>query len=214
MEHFRRFERGTRGHAFLELAWNTGARLGALRALDRRDFDAENEAVEFRHRPDTGTPLKNKADGERVVAVTPEVVEAVEDYLNGDRWDKRDEYGREPLLSTRQGRPGINTVRRMSYQVTLPCNYDECPHGHDIPECDFRAVNHESKCPSSRAPHHIRTGSISWQLNCGIPIEVVAVRVNSSVKTIKKHYDKASERERMEQRRREHIEKLSYKIDQ
>ena len=38
--------------------------------------------------------------------------------------------------------------------------------------------------------------------------EVVAERVNASVDTIKQHYDVASERERMEQRRRHYVEQL------
>jgi site-specific recombinase XerD len=212
LDYYRTYERGTRGHAFLELAWSTGARLGALRALDRRDFYPDERYVEFRHRP-PDTPLKNKTDGERVVGLTPEVVDAVQDYLTGDRWDKRDENGREPLLTSRQGRPGINTIRRMSYNVTLPCNYGHCPHGQEIEECEYRQPNHASKCPSSRSPHQIRTGSISWQLDCGIPMEVVSERANVARKTLENHYDKSSPRERMERRRRHHLDKLTFNFE-
>ncbi|MDG5778947.1 site-specific integrase [Haloarculaceae archaeon H-GB2-1] len=213
LDYYRSHGRGTRGHAFLELAWHTGARLGALRALDRHDFYPDEQYIEFRHRPESDTPLKNKTEGERVVGLTPDVVDAVQEYIDGDRWDKRDEHGREPLLSSRQGRPGINTIRRMSYQVTLPCNYGECPHGQEIAECDYREPNHESKCPSSRSPHRIRTGSISWQLDCGIPIEIVSERANVARRTLEHHYDKTSPRERMERRRRHHLEKLSFDFE-
>jgi integrase len=210
LDYYRSHARGTRGHAFLELAWNNAARLGALRALDRRDFYPDEQYVEFRHRAESDTPRKNKTDGERVVGLTEDVVDAVSDYLDGERWDKRDEHGREPLLTSRQGRPGINTIRRISYHMTLPCNYGECPHGQEIPKCDYREPNHESKCPSSRSPHQIRTGSISWQLDCGIPIEIVSERANVARRTLEYHYDKSTPRERMERRRRHHLEKLSF----
>ncbi|WP_436929095.1 tyrosine-type recombinase/integrase [Halosimplex halobium] len=213
LDYYREHERGTRHHAFLELAWSTAARLGALRGLDRRDFDAEEQLIEFKHRPETDSPLKNKTEGERVVGLPPEVAEAVQDYIKGDRWDKRDDNGREPLLTSREGRMGMNSVRRMSYQVTQPCSYGKCPHNHEIPTCDFREPNHESKCPSSRSPHQIRTGSISWQLDCGVPIKVVAERANVAIKTLKNHYDKTEPRKRMERRRRPHLDKLSYDPD-
>ena len=210
LDYYRNHEQGTRLHALLELAWSTAARLGALRALDRQDFDADEQLVEFNHRPETGTPLKNKSDGERVVGLPAETADAVAVYLDGDRWDTRDDHGREPLLTTREGRPSVNTVRVFCYQVTQPCNYGDCPHNHEIPTCDFREPNHESKCPSSRSPHQIRTGSISWQLDCGVPIDIVAERANVARKTLEQHYDKTEPRERMEQRRRPHLEKLSF----
>jgi site-specific recombinase XerD len=55
---------GSRFHALLELAWNTAARVGGIRALDRRDYDPETGVVWFRHRSGMGTPLKNGVDGE------------------------------------------------------------------------------------------------------------------------------------------------------
>ena len=67
---------------------------------------------------------------------------------------------------------------------------------------------HASKCLSSRSPHRIRTGSITWQLNIGIPPEVVAERVNAGLDVIEQHYDKESPLERMERRRRQHIERM------
>lgn len=69
--------------------------------------------------------------------------------------------------------------------------------------------NHASKCPSSRPPHDIRTGSITWMLNLGWPPEDIAERVNADIETIEQHYDKANlderrrrQRDRMEKRRR------------
>lgn len=189
-------------HAFLELGWNTGARMGGLRALDLGDYDAGEQSLEFVHRPDTDTPLKNKRDGERKVGIPDAVVECLETYLARERSDKRDDYGREPLFCARQGRPSWSTLRAWSYQSTHPCLWMECPHGKRRESCEWTQRSHASKCPSSRSPHRVRKGSITWQLNQGMPIEHVATRVNASVDVIKRFYDTATKDEEFEQRRR------------
>jgi len=223
LEHYRQSDSdyGTRQHVFLELAWFTGARQGSLRALDVRDAElGENPYVMFRHRPDTGTPLKNKRRGERPVALSPEVAAVVKTYLSEYRYDVNDEHGRQPLLASANGRPTSNTVRFWSYLATIPCTYGLCPHGKTIEDCDWTARRHASKCPSSRSPHQIRTGTITWLLNRGWPPQDVAERVNASVKTIEDHYDKATPeerrerlRERMEDRRRSLIDQLEFQND-
>ncbi|SER74801.1 tyrosine-type recombinase/integrase [Natrinema salaciae] len=208
---------GTRAHAFLELAWFTGARQGGLRALDLRDVElGENPYVDFRHRPDTGTALKNKLGGERPVALTDETAAVLREYLQNDRYDVHDDHGRQPFLASAQGRPNSNTLRVWSYLATLPCNFEPCPHGRERDACQYTEYGHCSKCPSSRSPHQIRTGSITWFLNRGWPPEDVAERVNASVKTIEQHYDKADPherrrrlRDRMEERRRPLVNQLS-----
>lgn len=208
---------GTRAHAFLELAWWTGARQGGLRALDLRDVHlGENPYVDFRHRPETGTPLKNKLGGERPVALTDEMADILDHYVRNNRFDVRDEHGRQPLIASKEGRPASgNTVRTWSYLATLPCLYGPCPHGKDRETCEWTEYSHASKCPSSRSPHKIRTGAITYMLNKGWPPEDVAERVNASVKTIEQHYDKADPDERrrrlldrMERRRRPLVDEL------
>lgn len=211
LSYYRRFEFGSRRHVFLGILWDTGCRLGAIRGLDVRDYDSEEQFLEFRHRPESETPLKQKSAGERPVALMESTAAAIDAFLaSDDRWDTHDEYGREPLVSGRQGRPSQNTVRVWAYLATLPCIHSECPHGKDPEACEFTKRNQASKCPSSRSPHQIRTGSITWQLDRGLPPEVVAERVNASVATIKKHYDKATARERMELRRRQYIDQLEF----
>ncbi|MEA5406589.1 site-specific integrase [Haloarculaceae archaeon H-GB2-1] len=200
---------GTRKHAFLELAWHTGARLGGIRALDVRDYSSENQTAEFVHRPNSGTPLKNKTKGERIVGLRGEVCDVLDAYIRSHRDDTKDDHKRQPLFTTYLGRPGLNTIRVMSYVVTQPCIYGDCPHGYDKNVCEFRARNHSSKCPSSRSPHHIRTGSITWHRDCGVPAEVTAKRVNASLEVIQQYYDKATKREELENRRRPHLRKLS-----
>ena len=200
---------GKNTHALLELAWHTGARLGAIRGLDLRDYDSGEQYVEFVHRPQSDTPLKNQAHGERVVSLRREVCDAIDAYVRHERKDAHDDHGRQPLFSTIQrNRPGKNTVRTWSYRATMPCVAGGCPHGYDPDSCDFRKHTHASKCPSSRSPHHIRTGSITWHRDRGFPREVTAERVNASQDVIDEFYDKATKMERMQLRRRPHLDKL------
>lgn len=193
---------GTPRHAFLELAWHTGARMGTIRGLDLSDYHPDEQYVEFRHRPSTGTPLKNKNDAERFVGLAEPVVDALQMYIARERSEKRDEHGREPLFCTRQGRPSFTTLRAWSYQATHPCLWTECPHGKRRDSCEWTERTHASKCPSSRSPHRIRTGSITWQLNQGLSIDVVSERVNASPSVIRQHYDQAAVAEEFEERRR------------
>lgn len=199
---------GSRNHALLEVAWHTGARLGGIRALDLRDFDASEQTLEFVHRPETDTPLKNKRNGERIVGLRDGVATALREYIQSDRWDKHGDHGRQPLFASLQGRPSTNTMRAWMYAATFPCVRGSCPHGHDPDGCEFRSHTHASKCPSSRAPHHVRTGSITWHQDRGVPREVTTERVNASQDIIDRFYDKATKRERMELRRRPHLDKL------
>jgi site-specific recombinase XerD len=201
---------GRQSHALLELAWHTGARMGSLRALDLRDVYLEEQYVDFRHRPETGTPLKNGIGGERPVAFPDPVADVLDRYVEHHRRDRHDTNGREPLLSSMQGRPTKGTIRDWMYRATFPCHVRECPHGRDPVTCEFKEHNKASQCPSSRSPHQVRTGSITWQLDVGVPPEVVAERVNSSIDIIEQHYDKASAIERMNARRRPHIEKMGF----
>ncbi|MCY4732468.1 site-specific integrase, partial [Natronomonas gomsonensis] len=88
LKHFRKRSNGlygTKWHAVLEVAWHVGARIGGLRALDLDDYDSDFRVLEFRHRPNTGTPLKNKLGGERDVGILPEVSEVLDTYIEEHR---------------------------------------------------------------------------------------------------------------------------------
>jgi site-specific recombinase XerD len=211
IRHYRSDEtlRGCRRHVLLEIAWHTGARLGGLRALDLRDYDRGEQTIEFVHRPESDTPLKNKRQGQRVVALNERVCTTISEYIQSDRYNAHDDYGRQPLITSAQGRPQPNTVRVWMYLATLPCLRGECPHGYNPDTCEFRSHSTASQCPSSRSPHHIRTGSITWHRDRGVPREVTAERVNASQDVIDEYYDKAEKRERMEKRRRPHLDKLN-----
>ncbi|GAA0674290.1 hypothetical protein ACFQDG_07590 [Natronoarchaeum mannanilyticum] len=180
--------------------------MSGVRALDLRDFDPDRQTLEFRHRPPT--LLKNKTEGERIVGISESVVDALQAYIERERFAKRDDNGREPLFSGRQGRPSDSTFRAWSYMGTQPCVVEACPHGKRRATCDYTRRNFSSKCPSSRSPHAIRTGSITWQLLRGLDIETVAKRVNARLETIRRHYYKATEREGFEELRAEKTLKL------
>jgi site-specific recombinase XerD len=198
-------QRANRGHALLEFAWHTGARVGGIRAVDLRDLEIGEAFVRFVHRPEQGTPLKNGRDGERVVALPQPVVKVLEEFIDSERMDSHDDHGRSPLFTSSRGRPTTGTLRDWMYRVTQPCVYGPCPHDRERQSCEYREKAKLSGCPSSRSPHQVRTGSITWMLNRGDPADVVSKRVNATVEVIEQHYDKEQEIEEMEQRRREYV---------
>lgn len=212
LEHFRDTSAvyGTDRHALLELAWHTGARVGGLRSLDLRDYSSDEQYVEFHHRPETDTPLKNKLDGERPVAFPEAVADVLDYYIDIHRHGVHCDHGRAPLFTTGRGRPSLNSFRVWSYLAPLPCRYGLCPHDQSPRSCPYKDYHEASKCLSSRSPHKIRTGSITWQLHLGFPPEVVAERVNATVETIDQYYDHASPLERLEERRRPYIDLMEF----
>lgn len=108
--------------------------------------------------------------------------------------------------SSRPRRTSISALRTWCYFATQPYVEVACPHGVTREHCAYRQRDGASKCPSSRALHHVRSGSITWQFNAGVPPEVVAERVNASPAIIAKHYDAAVNRERLEERRRPYVD--------
>jgi len=60
---------------------------------------------------------------------------------------------------------------------------------------------HLSECPESLSSHPIRAGSITAHREAGTPREVVSDRGDVSEQILEKHYDQASERQRMRRRR-------------
>lgn len=199
---------GTDLHALLEVLWHTGCRVSGARALDLGDYDSEEQFLAFVNRPDSGTRLKRGEKGERTVLITEAVCDVLDTYIARERFDKRDEHGREPLFSGLQSRPSTGTLRSWCYLSTQPCHYDDCPHGKRRDRCDYVPRDKASLCPSTRAPHHLRTGSITWHRDRGVPMEDCAERVNAKPDTIEKYYDKASDVQKMDARRRQYTEDL------
>ncbi|ELZ33407.1 phage integrase/site-specific recombinase [Halogeometricum pallidum JCM 14848] len=206
LEYLQDFQYASSEHVTLLLMWRTSARRGGVRSLDLKDFDRDDRALCFRHRPKKGTPLKNGERGERDVSLAPHVAHVLEDYIESpNRYDTTDEYNRSPLITTKYGRPSVGTYQNWIYRFTRPCVIGEpCPHDYDPSTCNYTAHDRASGCPSSVSPHAVRKGSITALRDSGTPREVVSDRGDVSEKILEKHYDKASKRQRM-RRRKDHL---------
>ena len=202
LSHLEKYEYAGPQHVSLTLMWHTMMRVGGVHAMDVDDYNPDEQYVKVRHRPDTGTPIKNKGDGERLVALTDDICELLDDWLENKRPDVTDDHGREPLLASREGRLQKTTLRMYVYRWTRPCAHgEECPHDRDPDDCEANVRDAASKCPSSVSPHAIRRGSITHSLNSDMPDKVVSDRANVSPQVIEQHYDRRTEHEKMEQRR-------------
>ena len=203
LAYLERYEYASLRHVTATVLWHTMLRMGSLRALDVEDYDPEEQSLRLQHRPDTDTPLKNKREGERIIAVSNDVCLVLDDWIREQRPDVVDDYGRNPLLSTTHGRASKTTIRTYCYQITRPCEYgQECPHDRVESECEARERNHCSKCPSSVSPHPFRRGAITHYLQSDVPETVVGDRANVTPDVIDQHYDQRSQKEKMEQRRK------------
>ncbi|WP_134671694.1 tyrosine-type recombinase/integrase [Halorussus marinus] len=224
LENLGRYSFASRDHALFALGWHTGARLGGLRSLDLEDIylteddldrlrhqdDIDDEILEkveppflyFRHRPPE-TPLKNQTDGERPVSLSDEIGEVLSEYIEVNRVQLTDDEGRRPLFSTEKGKGRMSkgSIRSRFNIITQPCRYGGCPHGREEASCEALEHGYESRCPSSRSPHPIRTGSITHHRDRGWPAEVLAERVNATPEVIRAHYDHPEQLKRMESRR-------------
>jgi site-specific recombinase XerD len=214
MDYFDRFEYATVRHVVFTLLWHTGCRMGALRALDLDDYVSSTETtaeygfVQFRHRPDTGTGLKNAEGGERKPYIRATYCKVVDDYIQMNRKSVPDEHGRNPLITSENGRYHENSFQAMVYAMTRPCYYtNECPHDREIPECEATRYDSASKCPSSVSPHPVRRGSITYHLReKDWGYDDASQRFDVSVKVLKKHYDRTTEDDRRDKRASRYLE--------
>ena len=202
LAYLERYEYASISHVTATLLWHTMLRMGSVRALDVEDYDPEEQSLRLRHRPDTDTPLKNKREGERIIAVSSEVCLVLDDWIREQRPEVTDDHGRNPLLTTRNGRVAKTTLRTYCYQMTRPCEYgEECPHDRETADCEALETGGASKCPSSVSPHPFRRGAITHYLQSDVPETVVGDRANVTPDVIDQHYDQRSQKEKMEQRR-------------
>jgi len=159
LEYLGKFEYASLRHAAMLVLWHTGARMGSIYALDLEDYNLDGRWLQFRHRPETGTPLKNGLHGEREVNLHPDVCGVLDDYIAQTRPDSTDEHDRRPLFATAHGRVHEGTIQSQVYTATRPCHYlNECPLGRTIEDCEATSYNAASKCPDSVGPHALRRG--------------------------------------------------------
>ena len=196
LSYLSRFEYASRRHVILDILWKTGMRTGALHSLDVEDVDREKMALHVRHRPESGTSLKNGNRGERMVATSEKTMQLIEDWIAHNRPDVSDDYDRNPLMSTESGRLTKGSVRKSVYRVTRPCAIND--------DCCGKKGEFPSKCPASHSPHALRRGSITYHLKQDVPKQVVSDRTNVSPDVLDEHYNEMTHEEQMEQRR-EHL---------
>jgi site-specific recombinase XerD len=208
LEYLEKFEYASLRHAVFYTLWHTGIRSSSLLALDMKDFHPEENKLCIRHRPTTGTALKNKDRGERNVFIKDELAAVLSDFINENRADVLDDHGRRPLFATTDTRISRTTLQRLVYTATRPCHIGkECPHDEDPETCEANSYNDACKCPSSLSPHPLRKGAITYSLNEETPKDVISDRMDVSKEILDKHYNKQSKDEQMETRRR-HLEGL------
>ncbi|NGM70259.1 site-specific integrase [Natronolimnobius sp. AArcel1] len=199
---------GSKMHAIIEVGFNGGLRIGDLHSLDVKDFRSDENTIVLRHRPDTGTRLKNgevqdntPGDGERDVIVKDRVIDAIQWYIDNVRPDVTDEYSRSPLFATKQGRASKSTLRRWIYEATScrwapdesEINYDSVRRNKPI-TCDGGCDPDLNVCPYSYCPHAIRRGAIVNHLSNGLYPSRASERFDVSIPVLKKHYDPRTKR--------------------
>lgn len=204
LQYLRQRRRGSAIHAVLELLWNVGPRVGGVHSLDLRDFRPEDNTILFRHRPNTGTRLKNgsedtqtSGDGERDNEVSDTVVQAITTYIKNDRPEVTDEYGRKPLFATKHGRAARSTIRRWVYEATS-CRW--APMNSDAKMCEETCDPDSNVCPQSYYPHSIRRGAIVNHLSGGLRPDRASDRFDVSTKILKQHYDPRTKSKQREDR--------------
>ncbi len=200
-DYLRKYEYADIEHVSMELMLQSGPRKGGLIGRDVPDFDYEERALKYE--TEETTPLKNDESSEREITLYGDVPEIIQDYLKDQRPPETDEEGREPLLTKGDGRMSASMLQKIAYKWTRPCMVGlDCPHDRNPEDCEAAQKNNSAfKCPSSRAPHHIRSGYITDQKNRGVSAEGIEQRCDVSPRVQKLHYDlpdDTEERERFE----------------
>ena len=206
LNYLRKFDYASRRHAIVELVWHTAFRTVTLMSIDIEHchLDTDTPYIELENRPDEDTRLKNGDKSEREVSITTDVAEVLQDYVEQERFDMTDDYGRNPLFTTRQGRATKNTIRRDIRTATRPCEYgDGCSFGEDPAECGARSNRHlAGDCPGVTTGHPLRRGSITHaHLDRDVPKRVVSDRCDVSEGVLVEHYDRQEESRKREIRR-------------
>lgn len=204
VQYLEEFEYATREHVVWLLLSALGCRRGGVHSLDLKDIhtDSSELFIEFHHRPEQGTTLKNKKAGEREVNISEEVADIIDDYIENNRPEVTDDHGREPLIATNHGRMAKSTISKYIYKWTRPCEIGkDCPHGRDPDECeDAQTIDGASGCPSSQSTHTVRKGYLTAERSNNIPIEMLADRCDVSPEILQKHYDQRDKTDRRELR--------------
>lgn len=198
-----KYEPFSKEHIVWALLAETGIRQSTLYALDLDDYDSEERYIDVVNREETGTRLKNGTAGEREISISSDAAEALDGYIQAKRNDVTDEHGREPLLTTSNGRLQKSTIRQYVYAWSRPCAIGkECPVGEDPETCPAAQTNNAAyDCPESVSPHPVRRGYITHLRANGVPTaDVISDRCDANPETIELWYDMCEKSERREAR--------------
>ncbi|WP_338728841.1 site-specific integrase [Haladaptatus sp. DJG-WS-42] len=200
LDYLRKFHYATNKHVALTLLWETAMRTGGLHSLDFGDYYPRKAYLKLKHRPETGTTLKNGESGERPVALNDRTCNLLDDYLENTREPTQDKYGRDPLITTSFGRAAKGTIRMWTYKYTQPCRIGlECPGGRNPDVCEARQEHEQcATCPYNYHPHALRGASITHHLNDGWPVNNLSERVDASPEVINDHYDEPTDGDRLD----------------
>ena len=203
LSQLKKYDYASLRHVLILLLWKSACRTGTARGIDVDDVDTKEGYIELHHRPEKGTPLKNKADGERYLAISDETTEILSDWINTRHPGTEDNYGRVPLLATDHGRISSSNIRKNVYWATRPQFVgDECQC--DVSDHDYATVH---QCQDAVSPHALRRGSITHHLRSDVPRPVVSERANVSDDVLSKHYDETTLEEQMSMRR-DHLDNI------
>ncbi|WP_435186725.1 tyrosine-type recombinase/integrase [Halobellus sp. EA9] len=193
IDYLEQYRYATAEHVTWLLLSVRGVRRCTVIALDVEDFDPEERKLELHHRPDQDTRLKNARKSERHLSLPEHVAEVIEDFIENNRHDVTDDYGRRPLLTSRYGRLSPSTIAKYVYKWSRPCVIQEgCPHGENPEDCEaMENADAASKCPSSKSPHTVRKGYITHHCKEGFPLEFLAEQADVSEDILRKHYDQS-----------------------
>lgn len=208
IEYLRAFEWASREHIIFHLLYHTGMRRSGLHSLDVDDWHPADGYLLIEHRPEEGTRLK-QGQGDREVSILDSTLaSALDDYIENQRPQVTDDYGREPLIATTHGRMHSTTLTKVVYKVTRPCYYSRgCPVDREIEACAATTSGNYSKCPESVSPHPIRRSAITHSLSKNIPKDIVSGRCAVSVEVLDVHYD-ARDAEQRRKNREAHLDNL------
>lgn len=132
--------------------------------------------------------MKNKDQSTRWNTLSTHVGHILEDYIGDTRIQNKDDFDRDPLISTRKGRIAVTTIRDNVYRVTRPCwRGVRCPHNEDPETCEYTAYPKMSMCESARSPHDVRSGRVTAYRLDDVPRQVVSDRLNASRQILDKH---------------------------
>jgi integrase len=209
LDYMEKFRYATNYHVIFAILWHAGCRRAALCGLDKDDWKPVEERehgryalLDFNHRPETETPLKNDEAGEREVIIGPRYGRVIRDYIDTHRRNVTDENGREPLVTSQGGRYKPDSIQPVVNAMTRPCKIgQDCPVGRDPENCEAAYFDYAAQCPESYSPHPLRRASITHHLEeKNWTYEGASGRFDVSVDVLKQHYDGSSKEGRRKTR--------------